>query len=69
MKGEFQILINGKLMTYNQFEDIPEKIGAVIKFLPDFPEEPHTKEEHEYISTFGTKLQELARRECRQLRE
>ena len=69
MKGEFIIRMNKELITYNQFEDIPEKIGAVIKFLPDYPPEPHTEKEHQLIATFVDKLKELASRECQQLRE
>ena len=59
MKGEFIIRINKELITYNQFEDIPKKIGAVIKFLPDYPPEPHTEEEHQLIATFVDKSRKL----------
>ena len=35
----------------------------VIKFDPDWPEGPHTDEEHEYMDTFNDKLQDLMKRE------
>ena len=67
MIGEFVVMIDGQLVTYSNFDNIPEKIEHVIKFLPDFPEgDPetgHTVEEHEYMETFTPKLQELMERE------
>ena len=47
---------------------LANKIGAVIKFAPAFPEEPHTEEDHKFIETFDSKLKELMERDCRQLR-
>ncbi len=69
MKGDFKILIKGDIHSYTEFDDIPEKIGAVVKYLPDYPESPHSEEEHTMMSTFNDKLQQLLERECRQLRE
>ena len=69
MQGEFQMLIGKKIETYHNFNDIPNNKGAVIKFAPAFPEEPHTEEDHKFIETFDSKLKELMERECRQLRE
>ncbi len=72
MIGEFVVMIDGQLVTYTNFADIPEKIEHVIKFLPDYPEgDPetgHTVEEHEYMATFSSKLQLLMEREklCQQ---
>ena len=68
MKGEFIIKINNKLHTFTDFGDIPSKIGAVISFMPEYPEPPHTEEQHEYIETFNDKLKQLMERECQQLR-
>ena len=69
MKGDFQVLINGKVQKFSNFDEIPEKIGAIIKYLPNYPKSPHSKEDHKLISTFNDKLHELMRRECQQLRE
>ena len=67
--AEFKFIVNGELKTYDRYEDIPDEFDHVIKFLPDYPPEPHTEEEHQLIATFVDKLKELASRECQQLRE
>jgi len=59
MKGEFIIMVEGKLITYTDYDDIPNTFDHVIKFNPDYPEGPHTQEEHEYMETFNDKLQTL----------
>ena len=63
MKGEFIIMINGELITYKNYDDIPDKFDHVIKFLPDWPpgdpETGHTEEEHQFMATFNNKLQKL----------
>ncbi len=49
MEGEFKVRIKNRIFTYNNINDIPNEIGAVISFKPDFPEPPHTEEQHNYI--------------------
>ena len=61
--AEFQFIVNGKLVTYNKYEDIPETFEHVIKFLPDIPPEPHTEGEHEEIQEWNNKFQELMEKE------
>jgi len=61
--AEFQFLINGELVTYDKYEDIPETFDHVIKFLPDMPPEPHTEEEHEEMAQWNIRLQELMEKE------
>ena len=63
MAHEFVVLINGELKTYNNFDDIPEKIDNVIKFLPEIPEPPHTHDQHEEMGVWNDKLKELLKRE------
>ena len=65
---EFQFLINGKLITYDRYEDIPETFDHVIKFLPDNPEPEgddgnHTGEQHEAMSVWNGRLQKLMEKE------
>ena len=48
-KNEFVILIDGELKTFDKYEDIPEVFDNVIKFLPAFPPEPHTEEQHKEL--------------------
>ena len=66
--AEFQFLIDGKLVTYDRYEDIPETFDHVIKFLPDNPEPEgedgnHTKEQHEAMSVWNGRLQKLMEKE------
>ena len=63
-KHKFVILINGKLHTYENYEDIPEIFDHVIEFKPHVPlAEFHTEEDHNEISEWNNKLQELMKRE------
>ena len=57
--SEFQFIVNGELVTYDKYEDIPETFEHVIKFLPDIPPEPHTEEDQEW----NNKFQELMEKE------
>ena len=67
MTGVFKIRINGEVMRYTVFADIPAQFGAVISYIPDHPKPPHTDEEHALIHTFQDKLQELLQRESKDL--
>ena len=68
MEGKFVVKINNKLHTYTQYDEIPNEIGAVISFEPNYPSPPHTEEQHNYIETFNDKLKQLMERECLRLR-
>jgi hypothetical protein len=61
--AEFQFIVNGELITYDKYEDIPENFEHVIKFIPDIPEEPHTEEEHDELSLWNERLQQLMEKE------
>ena len=61
--AEYIVMVNGKLMTYENYEDIPERFDHVIKFSPDIIPGPHTEEEHEEMATYNDKLKELMERE------
>jgi hypothetical protein len=63
--AEYVIMVNGKLNTYENYEDVPKRFDHVIKFLPDVIPEPHTEEEHKEIETYNDKLQELMKRELK----
>ena len=47
MRGEFIIKKGGELITYTEYDDIPNTFDHVIKFNPDWPESPHTQEDHD----------------------
>ena len=59
MKGEYVIKINGELITYTDYDDIPNTFDHVILFNPDWPEPPHTPEDHDIMAIFNDKLQVL----------
>jgi hypothetical protein len=63
MTHKFVILLNGNLVTYNKYEDIPDSFDNVISFLPEIPNEPHTNEQHEEIDQWNDKLKELLKKE------
>ena len=61
--AEFQMIVDGELVLYDKYEDIPEKFDHVIRFIPDIPPEPHTEEEHEEMAQWNTRLQKLMEKE------
>lgn len=63
MPHEFIIRDKGKLITYTNYEDIPEVFDHLIKFLPEIPPEPHTPEQHEEIGQWNNRLQQVIKRE------
>ena len=63
MAHEFIIKDKGKLITYTNYEDIPEVFDHLIKFVPEIPPDPHTPEQHEEIGQWNDKLKQLMKRE------
>ena len=63
--GKYVIMVNGKLNTYENYEDIPERFDHVIEFAPDVIPEPHTEEQHKELETYNDKLQDLMKRELK----
>ena len=63
MTGIYCVLINGVVHTYKKYDDIPGTFDNLIRFEPDYPEPPHTEEQHDLMATFNDKLRELMRRE------
>ena len=66
--AEFEFIVNGELVTYDKYEDIPEDFENVIKFMPDTPEPEgedgnHTNEQHEAMAVWIERLQELMEKE------
>ena len=59
MKGEYVIMVDGELITYTDYDDIPDTFDHVIRCLFDWPEPPHSQEDHDYMETFNDKLQRL----------
>lgn len=65
MKGVFQVLIDGELVTYTKYDEIPERFDNLIRFAPEIPPEPHTDEQHEWIESLPQYMNELMEREQR----
>ena len=63
MKGKFKVLNGGKVLEYDDYDDIPESFDNLISYLPDWPKPPHTEEEHALVETFNDKLKQLMKRE------
>ena len=61
--GTYKVLVRGKVVTYTNWNDIPDSFENMILFDPDAPPPPHTEEDHKYLETFNDKLQELMMRE------
>ena len=61
MAHEFTFKIDGELVTYTEWENIPDKFDHVIRFLPDVPhEEVEHGSEH---NIWNDRLQELMQKE------
>ena len=66
--AEFQFVVNGELVLYDKYEDIPEDFEHVIRFIPDLPEPEgedgeHTEEQHEELTLWNVRLQALMEKE------
>ena len=61
--AEFKFIINGELVTFDKYEDVPDEFEHVIKFLPDVIPEPHTEKQHEEMAQWNIRLQELMEKE------
>ena len=66
--AEFKFVVNGELVTFDRYEDIPEEFEHVIKFLPDVPEPEggggnHTDEQHAEMARWNGRLQALMEKE------
>ena len=59
MPHRFTVKKNNELITYTDFDQIPNDFDHVIEFLPEIPPEPHTEEQHEEIEQWNGKLQQL----------
>ena len=62
MYGKFTILKDKRILKFTNFDDIPLSFNQLISFEPEYPEPPHTEKQHEEMSTYQAKLQELLNR-------
>ena len=63
--AEFIFKKNNDLITFTNYDDIPSDLDYdhVIKFLPDLPPSPHSKEQHEEMELWNEKLQKFMSKE------
>jgi hypothetical protein len=62
MNGKFKVLIGNEVKKYTNYDDIPPQIDEVIQCQFDYPEPPHTDEQHEEMETYIPKMNELLER-------
>ena len=66
--ASFKFVVDGELVSYDSYEDIPNDFEHVIEFVPDMPEPEgedgeHTDEQHNQMLVWNTRLQELMGKE------
>ena len=61
----FEILLDGVLKTYREYDEIPKSFDNVSCFRPDLPPPPHTEEQHTEIHGWEEKFKLLLQREMR----
>lgn len=59
MNGVFVVKRNDIIETYTNYDDIPLDFDHLIQFQPEYKDGPHTDEEHEEISLWNDRLQQL----------
>ena len=63
MSHKFVIKEKGEFLYYDDVKDIPESFDHLIRFEPEIPPGPHTHEQHEEIARWNDVLQDLMKRE------
>ena len=72
--ASFKFVVNGEVVSYDRYEDIPNNFEHVIEFVPDLPEPEgvdeegnptgeHTDEQHDQMAEWNTRLQKLMEKE------
>lgn len=57
--ARFDLIVDGVLMTFERWEDLPAVFDHVVRFEPDIPLAPHTPEQHAEIMRWPARLQQL----------
>ena len=58
------VTLDGVLEHGTHWDDLPERMDRIVAFVPDYPDPPHTQEDHDAMATFNDRLQEALKR-CR----
>ena len=54
--------LDGVTRSGDHWDDLPERMDRIIVFSPDYPEAPHTQEQHDEMERFSERLREAMRR-------
>lgn len=60
---EFVLMVNGKIETYHNYEDIPDEFDHVIKFAPGLPTLDDPVAQHEASHLWHERLLDLVQKE------
>ena len=58
------VTLDGELHHGAHWDDLPEEMDSLIAFVPNYPEPPHTEEDHAAMEKFNDRLHEAMGR-CR----
>jgi len=61
--SRFVVLKGSELIISETIEELPDDFDHLIEFAPDYPEGPHTHEQHEEMESWNDKLQKLLEKE------
>ena len=61
----FEVLIDGEIKSFHNFDDIPMEFENLITFKPQYIPPPHTPEEHILNAQWEDKFKELMKRETK----
>ena len=53
---------DGHIYRGDNWDDLPEEMDRVIEFVPDYPDPPHTVEDHEVMEQFQSRLHDALSR-------
>ena len=62
-EGEYEWMgLDGNLQQATHWDDLPGKMNWIVKFVPMYPEPPHSQEDHNGMAQFKDKLLEALSR-------
>ena len=62
MKGRFIVKRGGHYVLHTDYNEIGLPFDELIAFEPEWPEPPHSEEDHRLMDSFTPKMRDLIRR-------
>ena len=62
MKGRFIVKRGGHYVLHTDYDEIGLPFDELIAFEPEWPEPPHSEEDHRLMDSFTPKMRDLSRR-------